>query len=630
MRWLARTAACIFLGFASSLGAAASAQQGAGGPEPVRGVAVVGVQVLPMSGPDRLADQTVLIVGDRITAVGPSRDLAAPSGFQVIDGAGMTLMPGLVDMHVHVANTTGAAGDPAQRALDVMIAHGVTTARSMAGAPSHVELRAALERGDLPGPRLYLAAPGLHDGNTPTTEAARQAVASARIAGFDFIKSHHLTNADVWAAVQDQARQEGLATAGHVTAAVGAERAARSGQQIEHLDGLLPRLLPADHPVRGIEYGQIAPPPVIEFFKDVSESDIVRVAEEAAASGGWHVPTLSLFEKVTSVERSNEDLAADPDMRFVPPQALAQWGQQRQALLDMGFQPEHGATFRDLRRRLVSAMARAGVPIMAGSDTAQGFQIWGVGLIEEIKTLNAAGLSPMQALRAATATPARYFQSLPNQGSSQGWPANFGTIEPGARADLILLGADPSRDLGALDDLRIVIKGGRVIDRAALDGLLAQAEQDVRTEVAQTAPKHPVYVMRHLEAGAGEDPGLSASGASVARAMVDQFAPSGITTIYVTDTRRSIETAAPLAEHLGLTPVTYDPRDPAGLAREVAASRGPVLIIGHSNTIDDLVRRVGGTGAPASESGGFGKIWRVGAGGAQRVLDAGTQNPAAD
>lgn len=627
MKWLVRTAASICLGIASSLAGPAQAQNHAN-EEAVRGLAVVGVQVLPMNGPERLSDQTVLIVGDQITQMAPSHELVVPSDFHVINGAGMTLMPGLVDMHVHVANTNGAAGDAAQRSLAVMIAHGVTTARSMAGGANHIELRSALERGDLIGPRLYLAAPGLHDGNTPTADAGRRAVALARAAGFDFIKSHHLTDAEVWAAVQHQAKEEGLATAGHVTAAVGAERAAREGQQIEHLDGLLAQLLPTDHPARAVEFGQIPPPSLIEPLNAISDSDIVRVAQQAAADGGWHVPTLSLFEKITSIEPSTHVLMADPSMRFIPPQALAQWAERRQALFDMGFQPAHGSTFRDVRRRLVSAMVRADVPIMTGSDTAQGFHIWGLGLIEEIKSLNVAGLSPMQALRAATVTPARYFQSLPNQGSSQGWAANFGTIQPGARADLILLGADPSADLDALLDLKVVIRGGQVFDRLALDKLLSQVEKDVRT-TGPARPVHSVYVMRHLETVPGDDPGLSASGASVAQALVGQFSEAGLTAVYVTDTRRSRETVAPLSERLGLTPITYDPRNPGGLVQMVAASDGPVLIIAHSNTVDDLVRRVGGSGVPESEASGFGKLWRVGSSG-QRVLEAGVHDPIAD
>ena len=142
-----------------------------------------------------------------------------------------------------------------------------------------------------------------------------------------------------------------------------------------------------------------------------------------------------------------------------------------------GFTAEQGRAFRDLRRRIVRAFHRAGVPLMAGSDTAQAFHLWGPGLIDEIDALHAAGLTRMEALRSATVVPRDYLRSLPNGGSSLGWRAEFGTVEPGARADLILLDGDPSADLAALRVPNYVIAGGRVHDRAALDRMLEAAAE---------------------------------------------------------------------------------------------------------------------------------------------------------
>lgn len=96
-------------------------------------------------------------------------------------------------------------------------------------------------------------------------------------------------------------------------------------------------------------------------------------------------------------------------------------------------------------------------------------------LIQEIEALAAAGMTPMDALRSATVVPRDYFRSLPNQGSALGWKADFGTVEKGARADLILLGSDPSGNLGALRDVRGVMAAGTWRDRAALDALLEEA-----------------------------------------------------------------------------------------------------------------------------------------------------------
>lgn len=201
--------------------------------------AFVGVDVVVEDG--ILADRTVLVDGDRIVEVGPVDAVAVPEGAVVIDGAGRTLVPGLIDMHTHLAP---AGTDALRRTLALMVAQGVTTARSMAGHPSHPDVRDAVERGDLLGPRLVLAAPPLHDQSAPTPDAARQAVRAARADGFDLVKVHHLEDRDVWQAAVDEARAQGLPVAGHLTHAVPLQHAIAAGQQIEHLDASCARCSP--------------------------------------------------------------------------------------------------------------------------------------------------------------------------------------------------------------------------------------------------------------------------------------------------------------------------------------------------------------------------------------------------
>lgn len=443
--------------------------------------AIVGADVLPMTGAARLRDQTVVLRGDRIVAVGPRRSVRIPADARRIEARGMTLMPGLVDMHVHLAPAPGEAGDAAQRALAVMLAHGTTTARGMAGSPNNLVVRGRIERGDVAGPRLYAASPGLHLNNTANADAARQAVRAARSAGYDLIKSHHLPDAAIWQAVQDEARAQGLPVAGHVTNQVGLARAMDTRQQIEHLDGTLFALLPENAPERRADFGQIPTPEVLAALGRIGDAEIEALARRARAAGSWHVPTLALFDKIADVDADVAALRARPEMRYVPDSMLAQWAQQATGLRDAGFTAGQGRTFRDLRRRIVRAFHAAGVPLMAGSDTAQRFHLWGPGLIEEIEALHAAGLSRLDALRSATVVPRDYFRSLPNGGSSLGWRADFGTVEPGARADLILLRGDPTRDLAVLRRPETVIAAGRVHDRAALDRMLDAAAAAARS-----------------------------------------------------------------------------------------------------------------------------------------------------
>jgi len=453
------------------------AQPCAGGPAPEpAGVAIVGATVLPMTGSAALADQTVLVAGDRIVKVGRRDATRVPAGYRRIDGRGRFLMPGLVDMHVHLANEPGRPGDAAQRALAVMLAHGVTTVRSMAGGANHIALRDAVERGTIPGPRIYAASPALNVNSVASADAARAAVRSAKAAGFDLIKSRHLPDLAVWEAVQDEAKRQGLPVAGHVTNEVTLPRALAAREEVEHLDGAVQALLPESE--RGASFGQIPPPPVLQEVAAMPDARYREVAAMVAGSRVYQVPTLGLFEQISDVTTPTEVLARRPEMRFVPPQVLAAWSQQRGQLAEAGFTAEDGERLRSVRRRLARAYYEAGVPLMAGSDTAQAFHLWGPGLLREVDTLGAAGLPPLAALKAATVNPRDYLRSLPNGGSSLGWKAEFGTIEPGARADLILLEADPLKDLGALRRLAAVIAAGRFYDRAALDALLDKAAAD--------------------------------------------------------------------------------------------------------------------------------------------------------
>lgn len=571
--------------------------------------AITGATILPMTGTERLTDHTVLVEDGKITAVAPTAALTFPADMKQIDATGLTLMPGLVDMHVHIAPTTGEPGDSASRALAVSLAHGVTTVRGMAGAPQHPALRDKVEQGGLPGPRLYIASPPINSGNAKDAATARQLVKDAKAAGFDMIKSHEISDVAVWEAVQDEAKKQGLATGGHVADAIGLDRALKAGQQIEHLDGMIQALLPTP----AAPFGQIPPREVLDALAALSDADLDRLAQKVKASGTWHVPTLGLFERIVDTKTPPEAMAAEPAMRFVANGAKVDWLAQRKQLNEGFLANYDGQSFTDLRRRIVRAFAKADVPMMTGSDTPQFFHVWGDAELKEVEALVAAGLTPMQALRSATVVPRDYFRSLPNGGSALGQKADFGTIEPGARADLILLGGDPSADIAKLRDLKGVMAGGRYYDRAALDALLEGAARSANPQAAAAQQAQPaIYVMRHLHTPEGAtDPDLTDEGQRHARLLADRFKPGDIDVIYVNSTKRTQQTAAPLAAKLGITPKFYDPRDTAALVAALKAEKGTVLVVGHSNTVPDIVAGLGGTRPAPLSHPDFADIWKV-------------------
>lgn len=454
--------------------AACTSATSSAAPAQTDGLAIVGVTVLPMTGKERLTDQTVLVKGDRIVGVGDRSRVQIPAGYKRIEGEGRTVMPGLVDMHIHLSPAPGKPGDSTQRSLAMSLANGVTTARVMLGQPSHPEVRAAVERGEIVGPRIYIASKALNDENTPTAEAAVKSVEEAKAAKFDLIKAHAIANVPAWQAVQDRAKALGIPVAGHVTNEVGLKRALAARQEVEHLDAVPAELLP---PEASRAFGQFLDGPILDELAKVPPERLPQLAKEVAATGVYFVPTLGAFERIAALGKPFEAMLSEPDAAYVAPWVIDQWRQQRMGLEGAGFTARDAERMSATRRSIVAAFKDAGVPMMAGSDTPHPFHVWGFGMIRDMEALGAAGLGPMGALRAATVVPRDYLRTLPNQGSALGWKADFGTVEAGARADLLLLDKDPSADLGALKSIRTVVAGGRVYDRAALDALLADARK---------------------------------------------------------------------------------------------------------------------------------------------------------
>ena len=159
---------------------------------------------------------------------------------------------------------------------------------------------------------------------------------------------------------------------------------------------------------------------------------------------------------------------------------------------------------------------------------------------------------------------------------------------------------------------------------AALAALIlagcATASAEPQQAQAATETKR-VYVMRHLQKGEGDDPPLTAEGSANAERLAAMLADKGIVAIFVSPTRRAMETAAPLAKRLRIAATTYDPRDPNALFAAVAAAPGPVLVVGHSNTVPILVERFGGGPQPPMSEEDFGRLFVVGPEGALQVLE---------
>lgn len=418
-RSLPLLAACV-LG-AAPLGAQARAAESA--------IAFVNVSVVPMDGERVLANQTVLVRGDRIVALGPSATVQVPPGARRVAASGKFLVPGVAEMHAHLQPQGPVSLN--ERLLFLYVAHGVTTVRGMLGAPAHLLLRARAARGEIVSPTIYTSGPSLNGRSVPDPRAARALVTLQREAGYDFLKIHPGIGREAFDTLAATATRLGMRFSGHVPAAVGLERALEARYaSIDHLDGYVEFLAgPGAGPAGffGVAVAGVA--------DETRIADAVRRTKE---SGVWVVPTQSLMETFLGPAPA-ESLAARPEMRYMPPAMVAQWTQQRRGFQSQAPQPPGNVErFLALRRKLLRELHRAGVGIALGSDAPQVFMVPGYSVRAELRSYVEAGLTPYEALETGTRNVARFF----------GAEEEFGTIAVGRRADLVLLDANPLADIG--------------------------------------------------------------------------------------------------------------------------------------------------------------------------------------
>jgi imidazolonepropionase-like amidohydrolase len=397
---------------------------------------------------DRVLDrQTVVVADGRIAALAP--DAPVPAGAQRIDARGKFLMPGLAEMHGHV----GGSPEALERILFLYLSNGVTTVRGMLGQPTHLELRAKAARGEILSPTLFTSGPSFNGNSVPDPETGRRMVLEQKGAGYDLLKIHPGLSRAAYDAIAAAARDVGIPFAGHVPAAVGLRRALEARQlTVDHLDGYVEALVP--------ESVDTSTPSFFGFgyLPQVDERRIPAIVAATRAAGAWNVPTQSLLEHMAG-PITPEELAARPEMRYMPQATVQQWLQQaRNIRRQAGADPAAGARFVELRRRLIRALQERGAGLLLGSDAPQVFNVPGFSLQHEMRMLVTAGLTPYQVLKSGTREPAVHF----------GAEKEFGTVAVGKRADLILLDANPLADITAMERIAGVMVRGRWLPQAEI------------------------------------------------------------------------------------------------------------------------------------------------------------------
>lgn len=453
----------------AALTAAPAAALAAHAPDP--DLAITNVTVIPMTGAAPITGATVVVRDGRIAAVSTGRT-TVPRDAQLIDGRGRFLIPGLIDMHGHLYADEWVPDSVAPYELGVYLAHGVTTARLMIGTPTHLRLRREIQAGERVGPTLFVASPHLTGpGGTNalparTADDARRAVGHAVDAGYDFVKVTTDITPEVYDAVVAESRKLGIRVVGHVDPRVGVARALAAGQQIEHFDNYMEAALADSAPMK-TSVSDVAAYRAANWrsLEHIDLRKINALAGATARAGVFVTPTTAFFISWFATEYSDAEIEARPDYRHIPPAMRDLYLKSRRYYWNNPPSRELRARYVEIRNRLVRAFADSGGKIMAGSDGPGGLMGYGWMMHRELEGLVHAGLTPTEALRAATVVPAEFL----------GRSAEVGTIEPGKRADLVLLAGNPLADIRHTSRIEGVVVGGRWLDRPTLDGMIDAA-----------------------------------------------------------------------------------------------------------------------------------------------------------
>ncbi|MGB6604643.1 MAG: amidohydrolase family protein [Steroidobacteraceae bacterium] len=422
-------------------------------------IVFVHVNLVPMDSQRMLPDETVVVENGRIVRVGVN--VAVPPGAQVmIDGHRRAfLSPGLADMHTH---------SDTKRDLEVYLANGVTSLLNMGGAraPFIDRTMPAVNAGTIPGPHVYAAfrvdgSPRYGNFVVTTPDEARWVVRLAKTNGYSFIKVYNDLSPECFQALVEEGRAQGLPVVGHGVTQVGLERQLDAGQvMVAHTEEFLyttfaSRPGEAQDPAPSLD--EI--PHAIAFILRDHAYVTADLNTYATIARQWGKPAVVA------------GFLGGPEARYLDPQRRLQWK-------DDDYVKRSGSLAAKLEflKRFTKAMSDAGVPLITGTDAPPipGL-VPGFSLQDDLRALVQAGLTPYQALAAATRTPGEFIsRSLPGA-------EKFGVVLPGYRADLVLTEGNPLDGLATLRRPLGVMAAGHWYPRARLQGMLEAVARDYQS-----------------------------------------------------------------------------------------------------------------------------------------------------
>jgi imidazolonepropionase-like amidohydrolase len=417
---------------------------------PAAGLAIVHAQLFDSERRAVVPDVTVIVVGDRITAVGPTATIAVPPGARVIDAHGRSLLPGLWDMHVHLGDGYGA----------LQLAAGITTVRDLGNNID--DLTARIQRFDAGtelGPHVLRA--GLIDGPGPfaaptgvlagTPDEATAAVKRFADAGYAQIKIYSSVPPALVPVIAAAAHARGLRVSGHIPSGMNAAEAVEQGyDELQHVNFLFLRFLagPGDDTRTPLRFTRVAERAA---DLDLAGEDVRRFLDLLVAHKTVLDPTLATFHGMITADPGDLDPVLAPYAGRLP--AQVERGAKGGGLpAPDGKRERYRASYAALLRMVKLAWDRK-IPIVAGTD-----DIAGLSLSHELELYVQAGIPAPDVLALATLGAARVM----------GADRDAGSIAVGKRGDLVLVDGDPTRDIAAVRNTDMVVCRGAVYDAAAL------------------------------------------------------------------------------------------------------------------------------------------------------------------
>jgi len=443
--------------------------------------AFVHVNLVPMTDEKILPDQTVMVKESHVIAIGPAKELEIPGGATVIDGSNYYLMPGLADMHIHTDTGWLNGGWPVSP-LDLFLANGVTTIRDFGpkGAPPDHALRwrNEIKKGELRGPTIYAAGPILYG----PLDNAEEIVRAQYEQDFDFVKLYSFLSVTEFHEAIATAENLNLYTAGHIPFAVGLDGILSAGMnEIAHIEELdfefldfdRSRKLGREQWFRYIlqtateQMGRLPDLSNDELSLDY-QAQIKKIVQQLEASKTPVCTTLAVGDVVFKKLFHADRLASEPASRYLPYGfiEMLQQGKDRHQIIFKGYEDFAPYHF-NLNQLLLRELHKGGVTLVLGTDAGP----LGMGLVpgfslhDELGIMVENGLTPYEAIKMATVNAAEVIKKMNAKG-------NFGTIEVGKKADLVLIGGNPFDDIRNTRKIQGVMASGQWLDKPTLQKML--------------------------------------------------------------------------------------------------------------------------------------------------------------